>query len=157
MHAVIGSRESMPVQHRRTLIWSRKQHERGVRANGHRDLEHELGPAVLDACRCIWREFVELSSLDPQSFADDEQELLRWYAELQFRLGTGGGHCDECGAHVRHALPMRAEIGDSVRDYHCLCTRCLVAVEHEADRIWYTVAGRHIEHPIRSRTQMQAA
>lgn len=114
-----------------------------------RSLEEELGPAVLDACRAIWSEFVELSSFEPRSFGDDEQELLHWYAELQFRLGAGGGRCSECGAHVRHALPMRVEMEDSILDFRCLCTRCMVAFEQQAERMWYTVAGRFIEHPIR--------
>src|SRR5947209_7387653 len=70
-----------------------------------RDLEHELAPAVLDACRSLWQEFADLSALDPRAFCNDEHELLRWYAELHFRLGSGGGRCVECGAHVRHALP----------------------------------------------------
>ncbi len=114
-----------------------------------RDLEHELAPAVLDACRSLWREFAELSCLDPDMFSEDEHELLRWYAELQFRLGAGGGRCVECRAHVRHALPIRAELMDgSAREFLCLCTRCLVAVEHEADRMWYVLGDKLIEHPV---------
>jgi hypothetical protein len=124
-----------------------------------RDLEHELAPAVLDACRSLWEEFAALSCLDPKMFSEDEHELLRWYAELQFRLGTGGGRCIECRAHVRHALPIRAEDYDGfVREFLCLCTRCLVAVEHVSDRIWYVVGDKLVEHPLRGgRVRRQAA
>ena len=123
------------------------------------DLELELAPAVLDACRNLWREFSELSCIEPGSFCDQEHELLRWYAELQFRLGAGGGRCVECRAHVRHALPIRAEIlGGSVREFLCLCTRCVVAVEHAASRMWYMIEDKLIEHPLRGRrVQRQAA
>ena len=124
-----------------------------------RNLELELAPAILDACRSLWREFAELSSLDPYTFSDQEHELLRWYAELNFRLGTGGGRCVECNAHVRHALPIRAETLDgSMREFLCLCTRCLVAVEYDAIRIWYVIDNKPVEHPVRGyRAYRQAA
>ncbi len=124
-----------------------------------RDLELELAPAVLDACRSLWREFADLAALDPNTFSDHEHELLRWYAELQFRLGAGGGHCAECRAHVRHALPIRAEMLDGhVREYLCLCTRCVVAIEYEAIRMWYMIGDKLIEHPFdANRVLRQAA
>ena len=114
-----------------------------------RDLELELAPSVLDACRSLWREFADLGSVDPDRFCEDENELLRWYAELQFRVGAGGGRCAECRAHVRHALPIRAEMPDGgVREFLCLCTRCLVAMEYEAIRIWYRLDDKLIEHAL---------
>lgn len=124
-----------------------------------RDLELELAPAILDACRSLWREFADLASLDPQTFCEDEHELLRWYAELQFRLGAGGGRCAECRAHVRHALPIRAEMPDGcVREFLSLCTRCLVAIEYDAVRVWYRMGDKLIEHPLCNyRTCRQAA
>ncbi len=123
-----------------------------------RELEIELAPAVLDACRSLWREFTDLASLDPDTFCEDEHELLRWYAELQFRLGAGG-RCAECRSHVRHALPVRVEMPDgAVREFPCLCTRCLVAVEYGAARIWYRVDDKLIEHRIsRGRVLRKAA
>lgn len=128
------------------------QSERAGISHRPRDLERELAPAVLDACHLVWKEFAELSGSDPSAFPDDEQDLLRWYAELQFRLGGGGGRCVECRAHVRHALPLRAEMSNgSIREFLCLCTRCVVAIEHDADRIWYMVGDQRIEHPIRCR------
>ena len=125
--------------------------------SGRHDLDRELGSAVLDACRSLWREFVELSSVNPSAFPVDEQDLLRWYAEWQFRLGAGGGRCGECRTHVRHALPMRCELRDgSERRFLCLCTRCMVALEHSCDRMWYDLGDRVIEHPLR-RNQLRAA
>lgn len=122
-----------------------------------RDLELEFAPAILDTCRTLWREFAELSSLDPIAFCEREHELMRWYAELQFRV-SGGGRCVECRAHVRHALPIRAETLDgSVREFLCLCTRCLVALEQDADRIWYMVDDRLVEHPIACRRSYRKA
>ncbi|HUQ50123.1 MAG TPA: hypothetical protein VM056_05355 [Terriglobales bacterium] len=51
-------------------------------------------------------------------------DLLRSYAELQYKL-NGGGHCGICNAHVRHVIPARVEMADhSVKEYSCLCTRC---------------------------------
>ena len=51
-------------------------------------------------------------------------DLLRSYAELQYKL-NGGGRCSLCRAHVRHVIPARVEKPDgSSTDYKCLCTRC---------------------------------
>lgn len=51
-------------------------------------------------------------------------DLLRSYAELQYKL-NGGGHCHLCHAHVRHVIPAQVQQADgSAQDYSCLCTRC---------------------------------
>lgn len=146
----------MQTHYRRASISDRNSHPQSE-LRPRRSLENELGPAVLDACRSLWSEFVELASVDPESFSDNEHELLRWYAEVQFQLGSGGSRCAECRAHVRQAIPIRVEIADAVRDFRCLCTRCIVGFEHEADRMWYTVAGKLIEHPIRRASTYEKA
>jgi hypothetical protein len=108
-------------------------------------LEDELGPAVLEACCSLWREYSELSGTAPTAFPVCEQALLLWYAELQFRT-RGGGRCSECGSPVRHALKVRAERHDgSTRTYLCLCTRCLVAEEALAGQVLFRVAGQWVE------------
>ena len=123
-----------------------------------RDLELELAPAVLDTCRSLWREFADLATINPGTFCHDDYELLRWYAELQFRLGAGGGRCVECRAHVRHAVCIRAEMLDGcMREFLCLCTRCLVAVEHDANRMWSVIEDKLIERPLRVRRVLQQA
>ncbi len=139
-------------------LYKKLQHDLDSSQQDHR-LEDELAPAVLDACRSLWIEFTELSRLDPLMFSENERELLRWYAEQEFRLGAGGSRCVACRAHVRHALPIRAEAGDgSVREFLSLCTRCLVALEYESDRIWYVVGDRLIEHYVpRRRANRKAA
>ena len=51
-------------------------------------------------------------------------DLLRSYAELQYKL-NGGGRCAICRAHVRHVIPAQVEQADgTAKDYSCLCTRC---------------------------------
>lgn len=144
----------MPV--RRARFASRCQHRNSTLSA--KDLGRELGSAVLDACRSLWCEFVELSLLEPKSFDNNEQELLHWYAEVRYQIDGRGGHCTQCRAHVRHAIPLRVEIDDAIRDFPCLCTRCIVGFEYQADRIWYTVAGKFIEHPVRcARSREKAA
>ncbi|MGZ4832120.1 MAG: hypothetical protein ACXVZQ_04285 [Terriglobales bacterium] len=120
---------------------------RPVPATQHQEirLEEELAPAVLDACFTLWREYSDLSERAPSAFAVCEDELLSWYAELQYKT-RGAGKCSNCRTAVRHALKVRVECsGGSTRTYVCLCTRCLVAEEALADRVLYRVAGRWIE------------
>jgi hypothetical protein len=53
-----------------------------------------------------------------------KRELLRSYAELQYRI-SGGGRCSVCNAHVRHALPITVQShDDTLTRFECLCTRC---------------------------------
>ena len=107
-------------------------------------LEEELGPAVLDACFSLWREYSELSEKAPSAFPQCEQELLTWYAELQFKT-RGGWRCSQCGTPVRHALKVRAERCDtSTRTYLCLCTRCLVAEEALSWHVLYRMGGEWV-------------
>ncbi len=111
--------------------------------NGH--LEQELGPAVLQACLALWREYSHLSEAVPMAFPVCERDLLTWYAELQYKT-RGGGKCSQCGAAVRHALKVRAERTDnSTRTYLCLCTRCLVAEEALSRRVLHNIAGNWVE------------
>jgi hypothetical protein len=130
--------------------------------NQQTSLEHELGPAVLDACSSLWREYAELSAMAPSAFPVCEQDLLDWYAELQFKT-LGGSRCSLCGASVRHALKVRAERPDgSTRTYLCLCTRCLIAEEAVCGRVLFRVANQWVQarrqHGVSPRTrQSQAA
>jgi hypothetical protein len=108
-------------------------------------LEDELGSAVLDACFSLWREYSELSETAPSAFPVCEQDLLFWYAELQFKT-RGGGRCSQCGSPVRHALKVRAERHDgSTRTYVCLCTRCLVSEEALSVRVQFRFASQWVE------------
>lgn len=116
-----------------------------VEPNQQTRLEEELGPAVLDACFSLWREYSELSELAPSAFPLCEHDLLSWYAELQFRM-RGGRRCSQCGAPVRHALKIRAERHDgSTRTYLCLCTRCLIAEGAVSGRVLFRVAEQWVE------------
>lgn len=108
-------------------------------------LEEELGPAVMEACFSLWREYSELSEMAPTAFHVCERDLLYWYAELQFRT-RGGRRCSQCGAPVRHALKIRAERHDgSTRTYLCLCTRCLIAEEAVSGRVLFRIAEQWVE------------
>ena len=51
-------------------------------------------------------------------------DLLRSYAELQYKL-NGGGRCQMCRTHVRHVIPaLVTKPGGAMVEYSCLCTRC---------------------------------
>lgn len=108
-------------------------------------LEEELGSAVLEACFSLWREYSELSQTAPSAFPVCGEELVGWYAELQYKT-RGGGRCSQCRAPVRHALKIRAERHDgSTRTYLCLCTRCLIAEEAVSHHILHRVATHWVE------------
>ena len=108
-------------------------------------LEEELGSAVLDACFSLWQEYSQLSERAPSAFPVCGEELLGWYAELQYKT-RGGGRCSQCRAPVRHALKIRADRQDgSTRTYLCLCTRCLVAEEAVSHRILHRVSSHWVE------------
>ncbi len=125
-----------------------------TRAPSHNQLqqrmEDELGPAILEACNSLWREYTGRSEKAPAEFAVGKQDLLNWYAELQFKI-RGPGKCSQCRAPVRHALKVRAEHPDgSVRTYLCLCTRCLVAEEALSDRLRYRIGSEWVERPAKA-------
>ncbi len=64
-----------------------------------------------------------------------KRELLRSYAELQYRI-SGGGKCSICATHVRHVLPVtrRAHNG-TLTHFPCLCTRCFEGERAAAERM----------------------
>lgn len=62
-------------------------------------------------------------------------ELLRSYAELQFRL-KGGQRCSLCGTPVRHVMAVTSEHDDGkVVRFDCLCTRCFEAEKALAAKV----------------------
>ena len=109
-------------------------------------LESEFGPAILDTCSNLLREYSELAKTAPAAFAGCEHELVSWYGELQYKT-RGSGRCSKCRCAVRHALKVRAERNDgSTRTYVCLCTRCMVAEEADSDRLHLMVDGRWLQY-----------
>jgi hypothetical protein len=72
-------------------------------------------------------------------------DLLRCYAELQFKL-NGGSRCVMCRACVRHVVPVTAERADgSVDKYECLCTRCYEGERARSKRIILQVGEARVE------------
>ncbi|HUS20165.1 MAG TPA: hypothetical protein VMZ25_10995 [Terriglobales bacterium] len=73
-------------------------------------------------------------------------DLLRSYAELQYKL-NGGGRCGLCRSHVRHVIPARVEQGDgSAREFTCLCTRCFEGERATAERIIMQMGEARVEY-----------
>ena len=100
-----------------------------------RSLRKELAGYVLDRCREVVTEYTELSRRQPSEFPFSERDLATWYAEMRYKL-LGAGHCSLCGAHVRHVLPVMAELGPNTAVLHdCLCPHCLAAQESAARRV----------------------
>jgi hypothetical protein len=80
-------------------------------------------------------------------------DLLRCYAELQFRL-NGGSRCAMCRACVRHILPVTAEREDgSVDRFDCLCTRCFEGERARSKRIIMQVGEARVEQTPREYTK----
>lgn len=74
-----------------------------------------------------------------------KRELLRSYAELQYRI-SGGGRCSLCNAHVRHALPVSVLSNDGILTrFECLCMRCFEGERVRAQRV-SIYAGEVIQH-----------
>jgi hypothetical protein len=74
-----------------------------------------------------------------------KRELLRSYAELQYRI-SGGGRCSVCNAHVRHALPVSVQSHDgTLTRFECLCTRCLEGERVRSRRV-SIYAGEVVQH-----------
>jgi hypothetical protein len=100
-----------------------------------RSLGQELGLHVLDKCREVVEEYSELSRRAPEAFPFSERDLLTWYAEMRYKL-LGAGRCSLCGAYVRHALPVLAELDETTVILHtCLCAHCLGAQKSAARRV----------------------
>src|SRR5881394_1611288 len=73
-------------------------------------------------------------------------DLLRSYAELQYKL-NGGGHCSMCRAHVRHVIPAHVEKPDgSATDYSCLCTRCFEGERAMCERLTLQLGEARVEY-----------
>ena len=75
-----------------------------------------------------------------------QANLLFSFAELKFRMG-GGGKCSMCRAHVRHVLPVEVESEQGkLKEYACLCTRCLVAEKSSARRVTLKIGNARVEY-----------
>lgn len=73
-------------------------------------------------------------------------DLLRSYAELQYKL-NGGGRCQMCRAHVRHVIPTHVTLpGGQVQDYSCLCTRCFEGERAVCDHIVLQLGEARVEY-----------
>ncbi len=73
-------------------------------------------------------------------------DLLRSYAELQFKL-NGGGHCGMCNAHVRHVIPAHVESpSGATSDYSCLCTRCFEGERAVCERLILQLGEARVEY-----------
>lgn len=73
-------------------------------------------------------------------------DLLRSYAELQYKL-NGGGRCAMCRAHVRHVIPTHVEQADgTTQDYSCLCTRCFEGERAMAQRVIMQMGEARVEY-----------
>jgi hypothetical protein len=80
-------------------------------------------------------------------------DLLRCYAELQFRL-NGGARCVLCNATVRHVIPVTAERADGSTDqYGCLCTRCYEGERARSKRMIMQVGEARVEQVPRQYNQ----
>ncbi len=86
--------------------------------------------------------------------ADTEQkarELLRSYAELRYKM-NGGKKCSMCRASVRHTYEVHAEYNDgSIREFECLCTRCLEGERGKSAKILLSIGDKKTEYPINFR------
>jgi hypothetical protein len=72
-------------------------------------------------------------------------DLLRCYAELQFRL-HGNSRCSICNAAVRHRIPVQVERADGRVDaYECLCTRCYEGERGQCKKIVKQVGDARVE------------
>jgi hypothetical protein len=73
-------------------------------------------------------------------------DLLRSYAELQYKL-HGGGRCGMCQAHVRHIIPVSVENADgTAKQYGCLCTRCFEGERATAQRVIMKMGEAKVEY-----------
>jgi hypothetical protein len=79
-------------------------------------------------------------------------DLLRCYAELQFRL-NGSAHCSICRATVRHKVRVTVERSDGrVDQYECLCTRCYEGERAQSRKIVMQVGEARVEQGPRERS-----
>jgi len=79
-------------------------------------------------------------------------DLLRCYAELQFKL-NGGSRCAMCRACVRHVIPVSVERMDGQVDaYDCLCTRCFEGERAQSRKIVQQVGEARVEQTPREET-----
>lgn len=72
-------------------------------------------------------------------------DVIRCYAEFQFRL-NGGGKCAICRATVRHVVPVTAVRAGGQQDhYPCLCTRCYEGERAAAVKMIMSVGEAQVE------------
>jgi hypothetical protein len=72
-------------------------------------------------------------------------ELLRCYAELQFRI-NGSANCSICNATVRHKIPVKAIRPDGrIDQYDCLCTRCYEGERAQSTLITMQIGQAKVE------------
>jgi hypothetical protein len=80
-------------------------------------------------------------------------DLLRCYAELQFRL-NGGARCSMCRACVRHVIPVTVERVDGTTEaYDCLCTRCFEGERARNRKIIQQVGEARVEQTPREQSK----
>jgi hypothetical protein len=73
-------------------------------------------------------------------------DLLRSYAELQFKL-NGGSRCQMCRTHVRHVIPAQVEMQDGTTiAYSCLCTRCFEGERAQCERLVLQLGEARVEY-----------
>jgi hypothetical protein len=112
-----------------------------------RSLDQELNFHLLEKCRDLVEEYIALAQRAPESFPFSERDLATWYAEMRYKL-VGASRCSLCGEHVRHSLPVMAELDDNTVVLHpCLCRHCLAAQESAARRVIVCLHRPLVEWP----------
>ena len=79
------------------------------------------------------------------------RELMQSYAEFKYRV-VGGSHCAICNAHVRHVLQTIILRRDGeVREFACLCTRCVEGEKSQAERMFQQIGENRVEVDLRKK------
>ena len=92
------------------------------------------------------QEYLQVLAEPDEQPTQKQWKLLSSYAELQYEL-HGGGKCTLCGAAVRHILPAIAEHDDgTVKEYACLCTRCLQAERAVSEKLTLKVGRTTLDY-----------
>ncbi|MBI2682347.1 MAG: hypothetical protein HYX26_03880 [Acidobacteriales bacterium] len=108
---------------------------------------HEMSQHRRQIPAKLFQEYLEnvAQAHEPQASEIRHSELLRSYAELQFRL-NGNARCAICNATVRHKVPITVERPDGrVDHYECLCTRCFEGEKAQSVRIIQQLGEARVE------------